>query len=168
MRALAVLLCLLLPAPAAASCLHNCAVDDTGYALIKDFEGYSPFVYKDSGGVPTVGFGHAILPGEHIKTPLMGADALQLLKHDIARRTPELNRIINVPLATVQFDALTSFAYNVGVAKLRRSTLLRCVNTNHQREVHPQFLRWDTAAGRVLLGLKLRREAEAELYDSAL
>jgi hypothetical protein len=45
-------------------CVDNCAVSDAGLALVKHFEGYSPTVYEDAAGYPTIGFGHLIKPGE--------------------------------------------------------------------------------------------------------
>lgn len=149
-------------------CFKDCAVDDTGYGLIKKFEGYSPFVYNDAVGIPTIGFGHVILPGEDIDTPLMGPDALNLLKMDVSRRTGQLNSIIRVSLAYKQFDALASFGYNVGIGRLKTSTLLKKVNSGQHAAVHYQFLRYDKAGDKVLLGLKIRRESEANLYDSAI
>ena len=154
--------------PAYATCFHDCEVDDTGYSLIKRFEGFSPFIYKDTVGVPTVGFGHAILPGEDIRTPLMGPDALNLLKNDVGTRTKRINGFVAVPVAPEQFDALASFAYNVGLANLQRSTLLRKVNEGENESVHAQFLLWDKAGGRPLAGLRTRREAEAKLYDEGI
>lgn len=149
-------------------CFHDCRVTDDGYVLIKSFEGFSPFVYKDSIGIPTIGFGHALRPGEKIKTPLMGPDALRLLEADLAERTAQLNSLITVPIFPEQFDALSSFAYNVGMNNVKRSTLLKKVNAGLHKEVHPQFLRWDKAGGEPLTGLKVRREFEANRYDSAL
>lgn len=146
------------------TCFHNCQVDATGYILIKNAEGYSPFIYRDSIGVPTVGFGHAILPGESIPVPLMGDAALRLLQHDVEIRTVKINEFLKVPLAPKQFDALASFGYNVGLANLQRSTLLRLVNTAQHEKVPPQFLLWDKAGGKVLTGLRIRRSAEAKLY----
>jgi lysozyme len=147
------------------TCLHDCRVDDTGYALIKTFEGYSPFVYRDSVGVPTVGFGHALAPGERVKTPLMGPDALALLERDVAERTTRINAVVEQPLTAEQFDAVASFAYNVGLGNLERSTLLRRLNAGEHDEVPDQFLVWDKAGGREVAGLRVRREAEAKLYE---
>jgi lysozyme len=170
---LGVVLALLLhscqPEPAFANpCLGSCTISDQGYQFIEKFEGFSPFVYYDTGGVATVGFGHAIRPGDDIHTPLMGPDALLLLKKDVNERVPQINRLIKVPLFQPQFDALTSFSYNVGVGSLRRSTLLKRVNAGQPREVHPCFLVWDKIDKKPSKGLRIRREEEANLYDSGI
>lgn len=173
---LALCLLMLLPAKSIALsqaklptvCFHDCKLDSAGFVLIKTAEGYSPFVYKDSVGIDTIGFGHVVRPGEKIKAPLMGSEAVALLDKDIQTRTEKLNKIIKVPLTINQFDALTSFAYNVGVPTLQKSTLLKKVNAEQHDQVHNQFLRYDRAGDRVIRGLRLRREAEATLYDDDL
>ena len=64
-----------------------------------------------------------------------------------------------------QFDALVSFAYNLGVNALRNSTLLKKVNANPaDPAIRDEFKRWNRAAGRVMAGLTRRRLAEADLY----
>lgn len=149
-------------------CFHDCVVTEEGYGLIRTFEGYSPYVYKDAVGVPTIGFGHAIQSGEHIKVPLMGLEAQELLVHDVTARTEKLNQIIERPLAPSQFDALASFVYNVGFENLERSTLLKRVNAGEDSDVHPEFLLWDHAGGKVLKALWVRRQEEASRYDSGM
>jgi len=64
-----------------------------------------------------------------------------------------------------QIGALTSFAYNVGLANLKSSTLLKMVNNNpNDKEIHLQFMRWNKANKKVMKGLTRRREAESQLY----
>jgi lysozyme len=63
-----------------------------------------------------------------------------------------------------QFDALVSFAYNVGIANLEGSTLLRLHKSGHHAEARNEFARWTKASGKVLPGLVRRRAAEAALY----
>ncbi|MDP5280216.1 lysozyme [Sphingomonas sp. DG1-23] len=65
-----------------------------------------------------------------------------------------------------QFDALVSFAYNVGVGNLSSSTLLKLHKAGDFAGAAQQFGRWNKAAGKVLPGLTRRRAAEAALYAS--
>jgi lysozyme len=60
--------------------------------------------------------------------------------------------------------AVTSFAYNCGLANLRISTLRRRINEGDWQGATQEFPRWNKAAGRVMRGLTLRREAEARLF----
>jgi hypothetical protein len=64
-------------------CHGNCEVSEDGRALIKNFEGYSPFRYRDSAGYWTIGVGHLIKSGERIPEPLLGEAAERLLQQDI-------------------------------------------------------------------------------------
>jgi lysozyme len=64
-----------------------------------------------------------------------------------------------------QFDALVSFAYNLGPSNLKVSTLLKKVNANPNDElIKLEFMKWVKAGGKTLKGLVRRREAEANLY----
>ena len=65
-----------------------------------------------------------------------------------------------------QFDAMVSFAYNVGLGNLRSSTLLKLHKAGDHAGAQRQFARWNKAAGKVLAGLTKRRAAEAQLYGS--
>jgi lysozyme len=69
-----------------------------------------------------------------------------------------------VPTTQHQFDAMVSFAYNVGVANLRSSTLLKKHKAGDYAGAAAEFARWNKAAGNVLPGLTRRRNAEAQLY----
>ena len=73
-------------------------------------------------------------------------------------------RPIRVPLEDGRFDALSSFAFNLGAGALQRSTLRRKVNRAEHDAVPAELRRWVWAGGRKLKGLMLRREAEAEFY----
>ena len=64
-----------------------------------------------------------------------------------------------------QFDALVSFAYNVGTANFAKSTLLKKVNANpNDASIRAEFGKWNKSNGRVLKGLVTRRKEEADLY----
>ena len=77
----------------------------------------------------------------------------------------QVKRLIKSRVTNNQFSALVSFAYNVGVGNLKRSTLLKLVNSNpNDPAIRNQFMRWNRAGGKVLLGLTRRRESEANLY----
>jgi len=66
-----------------------------------------------------------------------------------------------------QFDALTSFAYNVGIGGFKKSTLLKLVKANANNPlIRNEFAKWNKAGGKVLKGLTNRRKEEADLYFS--
>ena len=64
-----------------------------------------------------------------------------------------------------QYDALVSFAYNLGVGALLKSTLFKKLKVNpNDPSIRTEFMRWVNAGGKRLTGLVRRREAEANLY----
>ena len=65
-----------------------------------------------------------------------------------------------------QFDALVSFAYNVGLGALQGSTLLKKVNKNvNDPLIADEFMKWIYAGGKVVRGLENRRKKEIKLYE---
>ena len=143
-------------------------VTDEGLALVKRFEGFAPEIYVCPGGWPTIGYGHLVRDGEQdgYADGIDEATAEELLRRDVAVAERAVLRLIRVPLEDGQFDALTSFAFNLGAGALQRSTLRRKVNRGEHDAVPVEFRRWVWAGGRKLKGLIRRREAEAELYAS--
>ena len=74
-------------------------------------------------------------------------------------------KLVKSKITVNQLNALTSFAYNVGVANLQKSTLLKLVNINpNDGNIAKEFLKWNKANGKVLNGLTNRRIAESALY----
>lgn len=63
-----------------------------------------------------------------------------------------------------QFDAMVSFAYNVGVGNLSSSTLLKKHKAGDFKGAAAEFAKWNKAAGKVMAGLTRRRAAESKLY----
>lgn len=154
---------LLLPGAAHAECT-DCRMSERGVQLIRVFEGFSPFVYKDAGGLPTIGYGHLIQPGEKFVEPLIGPPAEQLLIADIKPKERDVNRLVIIPLRQPQFDALTCFTFNVGSGSFGGSTLLKKVNASDHAGAALQFSRWVNVNGKPLRGLIMRRRAESNLY----
>lgn len=115
--------------------------------------------------------GDGAQPVEHACHPLqvrrygravIGEDEAEgLLRRDVGIAERSVLRFISVPLTDGQFDALVSFAFNVGAGGLQRSTLRRKVNREEHALVPAEFLKWVWAGGRKLRGLVRRREAEA-------
>ena len=71
-----------------------------------------------------------------------------------------------VELTQGQFDALVSFAYNVGSRALSTSTLLKKLNAGDIKGAADEFLRWNKSGGKVMPGLTNRRKAERALFLS--
>lgn len=137
-------------------------ISDKGIELIKHFEGCSLTGYLDPVGVPTIGYGHTI-------TAQVGAVidqewAEKLLRGDLRRFELGIDTMVAVPLTQGQYDALVSFAFNLGLGNLSRSTLLKILNMGNYEAAAKEFPRWNKAGGKVLRGLTRRREAEKQLF----
>ncbi|KIF95578.1 lysozyme [Enterobacter cloacae] len=138
-----------------------------GIALIKQYEGLRLTTYKDAVGIPTIGYGHVENPVPPGGTRTITAEtAEQLLRDDLQRFEHEVNNMLTVEVTQNQFDALVSFAFNLGPANLKSSTLLRKVNSGDVNGAADEFLKWNHAGGQVLAGLTARRNAEKTLFLS--
>lgn len=148
-----------------------CTVSDEGLALIKQFEGFRPYPYKDVAGLDTIGFGHLIKPGEKIPVPLLGQAAHELLVRDTEEAQTGVNRYTSIPLKQGQFDALVSFTFNLGVGAYKGSSVRDRVNRELHIDVPGRMLLWNKARvdGKLkpVPGLTRRRIAEGTLYDMA-
>jgi GH24 family phage-related lysozyme (muramidase) len=84
---------------------------------------------------------------------------------DMAEFERQVRAILgDAPTTQGQFDALVSFAYNIGSNRLRGSTLMRKHKAGDYVGAAEQFAIWNKAGGAVMLGLTRRRAAEAKLY----
>ena len=138
-------------------------ISQEGIALIKKFEGCELEAYKCPAGVWTIGYGHTkdVKEGDRINKD----EANYLLEEEMIEYEGYINDIVEVPLEQNQFDALTSWVYNLGSSNLMSSTMLTLLNEGKYDEVPQQIKRWNKAGGKVLDGLVLRREAEALLFE---
>lgn len=145
---------------------------DEGIALIKGFEGCRLTAYPDpgTGGAPwTIGYGWTLpVDGKPVRPGMTidQATADRLLKTGLVSYENDVLKIVKVKLTQGQFDALVSFAYNIGSRALSTSTLLKKLNTGDIKGAADEFLRWNKAGGKVLNGLNRRREAERALFLS--
>jgi lysozyme len=133
--------------------------------MIEGFEGLRLDAYQDSVGVWTIGYGHTpATPGQAITQE----QADSLMASDLARFERSVNGFCaNSATTQGQFDAMVSFAYNLGAGALGGSTLLRLHRAGDYDGAAQEFLKWDHAGGQVLAGLTRRREAEAQVYADA-
>ena len=131
------------------------------YDLIKEFEGCKLEAYPDPAthGEPiTIGVGHT--GGVKLGDVITQEQADEYLVNDVAHAANAVNQMVAVSITQGEFDALCSFAFNLGVGNLRNSTLLRKLNSGNKDSAANQFLVWNMAGGRLMAGLTRRREAE--------
>lgn len=136
---------------------------------MKHFEGLYLTAYKCPADVWTIGYGHTglkhkdgtVYPGRKVTTK----EAEELLQHDLTEFAKGVSEVVKVELNQDQFDAVVSFAFNVGLGNLKSSTLLRKLNAGDYAGAAGQFPQWNKAAGRVLSGLTRRRASERNLFN---
>jgi len=137
--------------------------------LVKSFEGLRLKPYLDAVGIPTIGYGTIMYPdGKKVSLSdpeISEAKSIEYLEYEINQKASAVEKMTSVALNDNEFDALVSFAYNVGVGALQKSTLLKFLNASQDRvAVADQFLRWNKAGGKELPGLTRRRQAERSLF----
>lgn len=137
-------------------------ISEAGKKFLIEREGERLDVYKDSIGIPTIGVGHVIHPGDPLH--ITREEEFVLLDKDLEPKEAAVNSLVKVPLNQNQFDALVSFTFNLGEHSLQISTLLRKLNAGDFGGAADEFLKWDMAGGKVSEGLETRREKERCLF----
>ena len=145
-------------------------ISPRGLELIKDFEGFSSSSYLCPAKIPTIGYGNTFYEdGTKVKLgdQISKTDALKLLEVVVNRDfADKIFPSIKVKVTQSQFDAMISLAYNIGTGAFLKSTLLKKVNAGDFAGAGEEFLRWNKAGGKEVLGLTKRREREKQLFLS--
>ena len=152
--------------------------------MIKHHEGLRTKPYRCPALLWTVGVGHVIDPThaavkyeERKNLPIpAGWDRVlsmgevdAILAQDLSRFERGVLRLCPVANGNQGiFDSLCSFAFNVGLGNLQRSSLRMKTNRGEFEEAAEEFMKWTKAGGRVLPGLVKRRQDERVLYLSGI
>ena len=145
--------------------MANRKIGQAGLALIKQYEGCRLAAYRCAAGVWTIGYGHTA--GVHSGMTITQAQADAYLQQDIAKFEGYVNNPAYVPITEQlnqnQFDALVSFAFNLGAGNLRKLCKGRTA-----AQIARAMPSYNKAAGKVLAGLTRRRKAEQALFNKAV
>ena len=129
---------------------------------LREFEGLRLEAYKDAAGVPTIGYGHT--KGVRMGDKITRWWAIETLKKDIEEVAQQVDEL-EVAHTEGQMDALVSFAFNLGIDRLQRSTLLKLIRQGASKAViKREFKKWVYAGGERMKGLERRREWEAKRF----
>lgn len=153
---------------------------EAGIATIIKLEGLKVRVYPDIDGNPTLGVGHKLSPTEikygtvsikgtpysYIGGGITEQQCRDLLAQDVLSPSRAVSVLVTVALNANQADALTIFAFNVGIGSFGGSTLLKKLNAGDYSSVPSELARWNKAGGVVSNGLVNRRNAEIDLWNT--
>lgn len=137
---------------------------EAGLKFIAQEEGTVLHVYLDPVGIPTIGVGHVLRPGESFPNGITKEQALQLLAQDVRIAEQAVLSNTKVPLNQNQFDALVSFVFNCGGGAYKTSTMLKKLNAGDYEGAANELPRWVYASGKKLPGLVARRNRERALF----
>lgn len=134
-----------------------------GLNLIKSFEGCKLTAYK---GLPTekyytIGYGHY---GPDVKAGMKITEqqAEELLVQDCKKAIKNVNSFMSkYNFNQNQFDALVSFAFNIGSINQ-----LTASGTRTLEQISSKIPAYNKSGGRVIVGLVKRRAKEKELFDT--
>ncbi|WP_419246211.1 lysozyme [Serratia sp. NFX21] len=131
---------------------------EAGLRLLADFEGCRLSPYQCSANVWTSGIGHTagVVPGKVISE----RQAAVNLVADVYRVERDLGRCMPVTMPQPVYDAVVSFAFNVGVTAACGSTLAGFIKQLHWRSACEQLSSWVYVNGIKNRGLERRRGAE--------
>jgi GH24 family phage-related lysozyme (muramidase) len=139
--------------------------------MVAEFEGFSAQLYNDPANHATIGFGHLVHLGPingsepgHFQQGITRDQALELLRNDLTNAERIIEEQVNVPLKAHQFEALVSFAFNVGRGHFADSALLFRLNNDEYDSVPEEMRRWVFAKGTPKAGLIRRRQREGTLF----
>lgn len=131
----------------------------TGLNLIKAFEGCRLTAYLCPAGVWTIGYGHTgnVKSGQKITQK----QADNYLKSDLTRFEKHVMSFNKIYKWTQnEFDAMVSFAYNLGSI-----TQLTANGTRTKKQISERITSYNKANGKELAGLTRRRSMEKALFD---
>lgn len=154
-------------------------VSDNALKVIMHHEGVRLKPYRCPARLWTIGVGHVIDPS-HTKVPfderiyieipdgwnrkLSMGEVNAILAADLQRFERGVLRYCPSGLTQGRFDALVSFAFNLGLGTLQRSTLRQKHNRCDYDGAADEFLKYTKSSGKVLKGLVARRKDERAMY----
>lgn len=159
---------------------QNGVMSRDGFRFMKGYEGFGAYLYKDSGGVPTIGYGVTksepsifddLVSRQPVSEEYASQVSYKLKQTNYGKPIVNFCKEIGITKQN-QFDALCDLAFNAGVgAVVGTPTYTSLPNALRKDPFNESYIRpiWENyivrdAAGNVLAGLKARRKAECDIY----
>lgn len=137
------------------STLH---ISSEGLQLLANAEGCRTSPYQCSAGVWTNGIGHTrgVTPATEVSERQVAVNLID----DVQRVESGIARCMPGAMPQGVYDATVSFAFNVGVGAVCRSTYARFINQQRWQDACDQLMRWVYVSGERNKGIETRRSAE--------
>ena len=141
-------------------------ISEKGLALIKKFEGCRLTAYQDAVGVWTIGYGTTNADKAITSTTICQGlrisqeTADEWLRQSVDKKyRPKVDKYNQYGWNQNEYDALVSFAYNIGSIDG-----LTANGSRTRAEIADKILAYNRAGGKVLAGLTRRRQEERMLF----
>lgn len=141
-------------------------LSDEGLEFLARHEGVRLKLYNDSEGHCTIGVGHLVHKGKcdgsepkKFRDGLTRDEVMDLFRDDVSGFEAAVSNAITSRINQHQFDALVSFAFNIGAAGFEGSGALARVNAKEYSKVPAEMMKWVKPAA-----IKGRRQDEATLF----
>jgi len=146
-------------------------ISEKGQRLTRLSEGFMPRLHTNADNHCSIGYGHLVrreactgAEPAALRRGISEAQADAMLAENMRRAQRAVMSLVKTQLSDGQYAALCDFTYNVGVAMLQNSTLLKLINAGEHDRVPAELRRWTLVRGKEQRGLKLRRERQIGLY----
>ena len=145
--------------------MKDLQITTNGIALILKFETWQHKSYDDGYGYYTIGVGHRV-KGNKKNITISSEAVWRLFVEDLKAVEAVVTDAVTVTLTGGQFDALVSFAFNVGTSAFKKSTLLKLLNNGDYAGAAKQFDWWVMVNGTRSKGLVTRRQYERAMFEN--
>ena len=144
-------------------------LNNAGYLLITEFEGFSSKPYLCSAKVPTIGYGSTFYADGSKVTmndkPISKYLAFEMFKTIADKFTIGVLKCVKKEINQNMLNSLVSLSYNIGISSFMNSTLLKKVNANpNDKTIFTEFCKWNKVGKKEIAGLTKRRNKEAVNY----
>lgn len=136
-------------------------------------DGFILQVYDDGYGYPTVGLGYMVRPEDKLKIgdKITIDRAKNFLKQHLKELEGFMNKTVKVPLFQHEYDALISFAFNIGSGNFNKSSVLKALLQGNYKSIPDRLMEYDKVRVNGKLeaskGLINRRRKESDLFEKA-
>jgi lysozyme len=144
-------------------------LNNAGYLLITEFEGFSSKPYLCSAKVPSIGYGSTFYADGSKVTmndkPISKYLAFEMFKTIADKFTIGVLKCVKKEINQNMLNSLVSLSYNIGISSFMNSTLLKKVNANpNDKTIFTEFCKWNKVGKKEIAGLTKRRNKEAVNY----